>query len=112
MLTIFVTNNSDLTLIDGWNGVEYTFKPNSTVEVPELVAKHVFGYGDKDKEPYLARLGWIKSKNDIEEGIKKLSEWEFSTEAPKKDRSLSPMVEKVPLPVARRAGGKILSAVK
>ncbi len=112
MLTIFVTNNSDKTLVDGWNGVEYTFKPNSTVEIPEVVAKHVFGYGDNDKEPYLARLGWIKSKNDLEEGLALLSKWELSTEAPKKDRSLSPMVEKVPLPAERRAGGKVLAAVK
>ena len=112
MLTIFVTNNSDKTLVDGWNGVEYTFKPNSTVEVPEIVAKHVFGYGDNDKEPYLARLGWIHSKNDLKEGLALLAKWEFSTEAPKKDRSLSPMVEKVPLPAERRTGGKVLSAVR
>jgi hypothetical protein len=112
MTTIYVTNNSDISLVDGWDGVKYTFKPGSTVEIPLSIAKHIFGYGDEHKEPYLARLGWIKSKNDLDDGLSILAKWDLSTEAPKKDRVLSPVVERVPLPVEKQVRGKVLTAVK
>jgi hypothetical protein len=112
MTTIYVTNNSDISLVDGWDGVQYTFKPGSTVEIPLSIAKHIFGYGDEHKEPYLARLGWIKSKNDLQDGLSILAKWDLSTEAPKKDRVLSPVVERVPLPVEKQVRGKVLTAVK
>ena len=41
MTTIYVTNNSDISLVDGWDGVKYTFKPGSTVEIPLSIAKHI-----------------------------------------------------------------------
>ena len=112
MNIIYVTNNSDINLVDGWDGVQYTFKPGSTVEVPSSIATHIFGYGVDNKEPYLARLGWIKSKNDLEDGLSILSKWDLSTEAPKKDRVLSPVVERVPLPAEKQVRGKVLAAVK
>ena len=111
MSTIFVTNNSDKKLTDGYAGVFYEFKKGETVEIPLDVARHVFGYGEDDKEPYLARLGWVISRNDLEKGLEILSQWEFSTEAPKKNQSLSPLVERVPLPTSRKGGGKVLQAV-
>ena len=51
-MTIFVTNNSDKSLRDGFGGVFYDFPVGKTVEIPEEVARHVFGYGDDDKKPY------------------------------------------------------------
>ena len=111
MSNIFVTNNSDQNLKDGFAGVFYEFKKGSTVEIPEEVARHIFGYGDEDKQPYLARLGWAKTANDLEEGLERLSKWDLSTEPPKKNQSLSPLVERVPLPSQKKAGGKVLQAV-
>ena len=111
MSSIFVTNNSDKKLKDGYGGVFYEFKKGETVEIPENVARHIFGYGESDKEPYLARLGWVISRNDLEKGLEILSQWEFSTEAPKKNQSLSPLVERVPLPAEKRVRGKVLQAV-
>ena len=110
MSNIFVTNNSDKKLKDGLGGVFYEFPKGKTVEIPVEVARHVFGYGDDSKEPYLARLGWIVSQNDLEKGLEILSQWEISTELPKKNQSLSPLVERVPLP-AKKVGGKVLQAV-
>ena len=72
--------------------------------------KAIFGYGDDNKEPYLARLGWITTANDMEKGLELLSKWLFSTEPPKKNDSLSPVVERVPLAVVKQRGGKVLSA--
>ena len=94
---------------DGFSGIFYEFLPGKTLEIPEEAAAHIFGYGDSDKQPYLARLGWAKTSNDLDEGLKILSQWELSTEPPKKNQSLSPLVERVPLPAQKRAGGKILT---
>lgn len=94
----FVTNNSDVELIDGFAGIKYTFAPGKTIEVPAEVVRHVFGYQAENKEPYLARLGWIKTKNDLPSGIERLSKFVISEDAPKENRSLSPAVERVPLP--------------
>jgi len=111
MSNIFVTNNSDIKLKDGYGGIFYEFKPGSTVEIPVETAKHIFGYGDENKEQYLARLGWLKNSSEMDKALEILSKWEFSTEQPKKNQSLSPLVEKVPLPSERKVGGKILQAV-
>jgi hypothetical protein len=66
---IYVTNNSDQDLRDGFGGVFYDFKKGVTVEIPEEAACHIFGYGKEDKSPYLARLGWIKTANEYQEGL-------------------------------------------
>jgi len=110
MTSIFVTNNSDRKLKDGFAGVQYSFMPGETVEIPVEVAKHVFGYGDGNKEPYLARLGWIKTQNDLDDGMALLAKWDFSDQPPKKNQSLSPLVERVPLEVVKHPKGKVLSA--
>ena len=52
MSNIFVTNRSDKKLKDGYAGVFYSFPKDETVEIPEDVARHIFGYGDDNKEPY------------------------------------------------------------
>jgi hypothetical protein len=59
----------------------------------------------------LARLGWIITANDLEKGLDILSQWDFSSESPKKNQSISPLVERVPLPSERKARGKVLQAV-
>ena len=110
MTSIFVTNNSDRKLKDGYAGVQYSFMPGETTEIPVEVAKHVFGYGDENKEPYLARLGWIKTANDLDDGLDRMSKWQFTDQPPKKNDSLSPIVERVPLEVVKPRGGKVLSA--
>ena len=69
MSNIFVTNHTDKTHKDGYGGVFYVFEPNKTVEIPVEVARHIFGYGEDNKEPYLARLGWIVTSNDLDKGL-------------------------------------------
>lgn len=109
MSNVFVTNNSGQPLKDGYAGVVYEFPIGQTVEIPEEVANHIFGYGVENKEPYLARLGWIHTKNEVESGMARLNRWKISSEPPEKNQSLSPLVERVPLPASKRAGGKVLS---
>ena len=109
MSTIFVTNNSDIKLKDGYAGVFYEFLPGKTVEIPLETANHIFGYEDSNKEPYLARLGWLKNSSELDKAMELLAQWQLSTEAPKKNQSLSPLVEKVPLPSEKKVGGKLLT---
>ena len=68
-------------------------------------------YEEQNKEVYLARLGWIKTANDLDTGFEILSKWELSTQPPKKNQLLAPLVERVPLPSSKKGGGKILQAV-
>jgi hypothetical protein len=76
------------------------------LRLPIEAVRHIFGHGDPDKEQYMARLSMIKTKNDIPEGLKILSKIEISETPPAKNHLLSPVVERVPLPTARKVGGK------
>lgn len=105
-MNVFVTNTTHKAFEDGFSGVRYRFAPGHKVEIPVEVARHIFGYGDPDKEPYLVRLGWIETKNDLPEGILKLAQFEIAEHDPGTRRSLSPVAEQVP-PASRRAGGKL-----
>jgi hypothetical protein len=107
MSTIYVTNHSDKILKDGFAGVFYVFEIGKTVEIPIEAAQHIFGYGIENKEPYLARLGWTRTTNDLDEGYARLSKWALTTYPPRKNQSLSPLVDLVPLPSERKVGGKI-----
>lgn len=111
MTTVFVTNNTDHEVCDGYNGKFYDFPKGECVEVPIEIAVHVFGYDIEDKKPYLTRLGWVKSGLDYKEGLKTLALVDIQLERPRKNQSLSPLVERVPLPDSHQARGKILKAV-
>ena len=105
-MSIFVTNNSDQDLKDGFGGVFYNFVQGSTVEIPEQAAKHIFGFGAENKEPYLARLGFIRLHSEIEQGLEKLAQFEITSELSQQDRSLPSAVGVVALPVSKRAERK------
>ena len=107
MSTIYVTNRWNKPVVMSYCFVLYEFPVGLTVEVPLDAARHIFGFDEDDKEPYMVRLGWIRTKNDYDESVKIYDRFEFSSEPPKKNHSLSPVVEKVPLPNARRAGGTV-----
>lgn len=102
-MNVFVTNRSGKEFEDGFAGARYCFAPGRTVEIPEEVARHIFGYRDPDKVPYLVRLGWIETRNDLPAGIERLAKFDISETGT--HRSLSPAVEQVPL-TPRRQGGK------
>ena len=106
MSNIFVTNNSDQDLHDGYGGVFYDFKIGSTVEIPENVAQHIFGYGDENKEKYLVQLGLMRLHSELEEATEKFQKVTFSETAPSKGSSLPSAVGVVPLRIEKSVGGK------
>ena len=105
--TICVTNKSEKAISYEYGCVEYTFPVGKPVKINLNAARHIFGYGEQDKVPYLAQLGIIQTTNDIPKGLEILSKIEMRQEQPEKNDSLSPVVEQVPLP-PKRGGGKFL----
>lgn len=106
MSSVWVINKTNDILIDGWDGQKYEFLPRKPVEVPRIVAQHVFGYGLESKTEVLVRLGWTKTANDLPEALAKLKQFEISETRPQAHRETSPTVNRTPLPVPRRGEGK------
>jgi hypothetical protein len=104
MTTIFVRNNGSEPFSDGLDGVVYHFEPGKEIEIPEIAAKHIFGYGDDDKEPYLIRLGWMKMSNQFNEAMEKLALFSFSKESVKPVHLSAPVVERVAAPMPKAKG--------
>jgi hypothetical protein len=104
MQTLYVTNKWEKPITFNFEYKPYTFPVGETVEAPEDAVCHIFGHGDPNKEIYMARLAMIQTRNDIPDGLKILSKIEISTKPPVKDHSLSPVVERVPLP-SKKVGG-------
>lgn len=73
-----VRNNSDIDLQDRHNGTDYLFPRGESVTVDDEVARHVFGFGDADKAPYLTRLGWMKSNLEYDQAMQRLGKFTFS----------------------------------
>lgn len=111
MDTIFVTNNGDFSFEDGFAGKRYQFSVGSTVEIPLLAAKHIFGYGEQDKTPYLVRLGWLQLSNELDKAMVKLNKFKFDKQQPVKGHSKAPVVDKVaPLPLKNGRGANVQAA--
>jgi len=106
MENVFVTNRSNTELTIGYDGVVYEFKRNESVEIPLAGAVQLFGYGLEDREHILVRHGWIKTHAELEESLKKLDQFEITTEKPGKNSSLPSAVGVVPLRIEKSVGGK------
>ena len=100
---LVVTNSTNETLVDRFGGVEYEFPAGRSVGIPFEVARHIFGYGEGNKEPYLIRLGWLKTIGGLDEAMKKLGGFSFST-----DESI--LTEQRPAPLIGEEAGEDESA--
>ena len=110
MTDIYVTNNGYEPLVDFYDGTKFEFVPGKELQVPELVAKHIFGYGDDNKEPYLVRLGWMKISTDFPAAMEKMGKFSFSRQPAQTVHLSAPVVERVAAPqVKTRAAAKVAS---
>jgi hypothetical protein len=75
---IRVINKNDDTVVGRYAGKDYHFKRNVPLDVPEIVANHVFGFGMDDKSQALNRLGWARSSDELTAGMEMLSRVEFA----------------------------------
>lgn len=96
-----VTNNTDLSkpIVGRYAGQDYVFKKGVPVDIPEMVARHVFDFGKDDKTQALNRLGWIQGGDDgMERALERLTQVKFDDppemiEAPPKPRGRKPKAE-------------------
>jgi hypothetical protein len=70
---IRVTNRTDTAIEGRYAGRDFLFKPGVPLDVPEIVAMHVFAFGVNDKMACLARLGWLSTSDQIKAAIEKLN---------------------------------------
>ena len=108
MPTVYVTNKWEKPISFSFEYQNYLFPIGETVEVPADAARYIFGYGEEDKVPNMVRLAIINTTNDIPEGYKIMEKFVVTEQAPLKALSLSPQVERVPLP-PNKVGGKFIS---
>ena len=102
MSVVYVINRSGTDHADSYGGVRYEFKRDRVVELPTHVATELFGYGQRDKEQFVVRLGWSKDSNDMPQALQRLDQFHISEEQPK-DRYLASAVGEVtPFPDAGR----------
>lgn len=69
---IRVTNGTDKVIKGRYDGQDYLFQPGKPLDVPEIVATHVFAFDRDDKMSALARLGWLSTSDQIEAAEQKL----------------------------------------
>lgn len=115
MTTVYVTNNWDRTIESDFEYVTYNLPPGGMIEMSEEAARHIFGYQKDNKEFYMARLGIIQTMNDIPKGYEVMKKISITTDKPKRDHSLSPVVDRTPRHVrnvhhSKHGGDKILVA--
>ena len=72
---LFVTNTSDQKLVVTYEYKQVEFPVGKPVEVPERLARFVFGHGEVDKEPCLVRLGWVRLHSELEQGLERLAKF-------------------------------------
>ena len=87
--------NGNASLVGRYNGRDYHFKKDVPIDVPEIVAKHVFGFGMDDKSVALNRLGWARTSDELPIGMEKLGNVSFDdppemVEAPKPVKGKKP----------------------
>lgn len=64
-----------------FDGQDYEFRVNEPVDIPRVVAAHIFGFGKEDKAQALARLGWSTSSEHLPKALERLRHVRF-TDAP------------------------------
>lgn len=77
-----VTNRHPTRFRDRYDGKDYAFEPNEAVIMSEEAARHIFGYGDPDKVPYLSRIGkmtttQVEGQGGLKDAMKWLERFEF-----------------------------------
>jgi hypothetical protein len=98
---MWVTNNSEHDLEDGFDGKRIFFVKGVPVEVPPVVCNHIFGYGDDNKVPYLQRLGWMTKSTEFDLALARLNSFSFSSNRPNL-HVLSPVVDAKPVPAPKQ----------
>lgn len=83
---IGIKNKTGKPIKGRYDGKDYTFPPDAKVVTPisDEAARHIFGFGEKDKTRALLRLGWISNGANLEGALERLADIQFlAAEEPK-----------------------------
>jgi hypothetical protein len=72
-----VVNHTDKVVHGRFSGTDYAFHPGKPLDVPIVAAAHIFDFGKKEKTQALARLGWARTSEEMEDGLAKLEKIKF-----------------------------------
>lgn len=113
-MDITVTNHSGKDLVGRFNSQDYRFPLKKPVSVPEVVARHILGYGlpVAGKENAVIAMGWSKMSTDMPEALARLAKFHFEPpENPRSDNVPFGAGPRIPLQASKdEAGGKLLLA--
>ena len=74
---IIVRNGSDETVVARFQGQDFKFPAGEDTPCDEDAARHIFGYGDANKDSALLRLGWIRPGEPKDSAIARLNKIVF-----------------------------------
>lgn len=74
---IGVKNEDKTRLVSRYDGEDFTFEVGVVTAVSEQTARHIFGYGEKDKTRALLRLGWIPNGANMDAALERLTHFKF-----------------------------------
>jgi hypothetical protein len=79
---IGVRNNDTERLVALYDGKEFVFEvatkdKDVVTAIPEDAARHIFGYGEKDKKRSLLRLGWVPTGARLDAAVERLNKFQF-----------------------------------
>jgi len=78
MTLIRVINRNPKPIHGRYAGRDYVFKPEVPLDVPEIVARHIFDFGKDDKTQALNRLGWVKTSDEMQVGMEMMNNITFT----------------------------------
>lgn len=109
---IGVKNLSNETLVARYDGKDYEFVADDKVTTPlgDDAAKHIFGYGERDKTKALLRLGWLPNGAQLQAGLDRLGKFQFLQVEDIKFKESSDNIGTLPRAVSERAEETPLSA--
>lgn len=69
---IVVRNTGDENIVARVGGQDHVFPAGEDTPCEDDVARHVFGYGEENKDAALLRLGWLLPGQPREKGLERL----------------------------------------
>ena len=97
-----ITNGNKTDFIGRHNGIDYAFPAGKPVYCEDEPAMHIFGIGQKDKTPIIARHGWGTLTGGLAQGMEVLNAFQFEHMSQNLDAPLARIVHG-PAPVVQDA---------
>lgn len=72
-----VTNKTGIKFVGMYDGQEYVFSVGVPIDIHINSAKHIFGFGEKDKRACFLRWGWMDGNRSYDDAMNYLNAFTF-----------------------------------